>query len=455
MVSVWSCSRTRGVFPVYTRSVGSVYSAPLNETDDSLKCPLCPAKHKLSDEGAGLLPVNRYALQELPLKRLQQQQREDNGGQQAECTSCGEQAPVVAWCEDCDAMICQQCVALHKKIASLRAHVVCTRKRFKGSDSESTTALPVTFTKCPRHVGQELKYLCTTCSELVCPECLLRIHKDHEYCLVEKARHSLETKMEELASLVDYKKEEFSEYLVKASKAESEALEYSELMKSEVNNVFDGIVASVEAQRNEALQSVSQEVKEIWSQKEMVEVSLAQLDSFTRFADHTHKCTADVSYVAMAAQSIKLMERLKNTHGDKDTLDQKKMVIGSKPLPALDNVFALGRPSFKFSPQSGFTASEKLTITVSLMVDKLPVNSRSLHERCRLDVKAHLVTRSNFSPSYVDIVPQVTAVQSPLSWQVEFALDQLNCELEITCQLTGDINTEKVTYTHTQHVALW
>ena len=29
-------------------------------------------------------------------------------------------------------------------------------------------------------------------------------------------------------------------------------------MKSEVSNVFDGIVASVEAQRNEALQSVSQ-----------------------------------------------------------------------------------------------------------------------------------------------------------------------------------------------------
>ena len=45
--------------------------------------------------------------------------------------------------------------------------------------------------------------------------------------------------------------------------------------KSEVNNLFDvyrGI--SIEAQRNESFQSVSQGVKEIWSQKEMVEVSL-------------------------------------------------------------------------------------------------------------------------------------------------------------------------------------
>ena len=78
----------------------------LNETDHSLKCPVCRAKHELSDEGAGLLPVNQYAIQELPLKRLQQQQREDNGGQQDECTSCRKTVtPVVAWCEDCDGMI--------------------------------------------------------------------------------------------------------------------------------------------------------------------------------------------------------------------------------------------------------------------------------------------------------------------------------------------------------------
>ena len=79
----------------------------LNE-NHSLKCPVCRAKHELSNEGAGLLPVNQYTLQEPPLKRLQQP--EDNGGQQDECKSCGEQAPVVAWCEDCDTMICRSTV---------------------------------------------------------------------------------------------------------------------------------------------------------------------------------------------------------------------------------------------------------------------------------------------------------------------------------------------------------
>ena len=147
---------------------------------------------------------------------------------------------------------------------------------------------------------------------------MLGAHKDHQYSTVEEARHSFESKIKELCSLVEGKNKEFSE---KVGKAEGEILEYSELMETKVNNVFDGIVASVEAQRNDALQSVSQGVKEMWSQKEMVEVSLAQLDSFTRFADHTHKCATNASYIAMATQGIKQMERLKDTHGDEGTLD--------------------------------------------------------------------------------------------------------------------------------------
>ena len=140
---------------------------------------------------------------------------------------------------------------------------------------------------------RSLRFLCTSCYEqLVCSDCLLLGgHKHHQYILASAARPELETMIEEFDGLVQSKESEFSKYIEKASEAEGKALEYSELMKSdEVNNVFDGIVASVEAQRNEALQSVSQGVKEIWSQKEMMEVSLAQLDSFTRFAENTHKC---------------------------------------------------------------------------------------------------------------------------------------------------------------------
>ena len=386
----------------------------LNEENHSLNCPVCRAKHKLG-EGAGPLPVNQYALQELPLQRLQQQ-REDNGGphQLVECKSCGEQAVMVAWCYDCDAMICQQCSSQHEKMSVLRGHRVIKSVESKLPDVSLNNPKTGLVSCCPKHLKVELKYCCLACSELVCSECLLGTHKGHKYSLAEKARHNLATKMKEMTNLVKDKAQEFSKYIEKANKAEGKALEYSELMKSEVNNVFDGIAASVEAQRNEALQSVSQDVKEIWSQKEMMEVSLAQLDSFNRFSDHTHKCTTDTSYVAMACQAIKLMEQLMNIHGDQAALSRREMVIieshKMSPLKVpLDSLFALGRPSLKFSPAPGSeldfssTLFNEYTVQVKVSLEvggkNFPDIFSPIEESCKLVATASY----NGTPIYTEV----------------------------------------------------
>ena len=170
--------------------------------------------------------------------------------------------------------------------------------------------------------------------------------------------------MEELASLAVTKKKEFSDYLRKVKIVEDKAIESTERMKTAVNKTFDAIAASVEAQRNEALQSVSQGVKKIWSQKNMMEVRLAQLDSFIRFADHAHKCTASTSYVAMATQAIRLIEELKDAHGDNTILDYKMVAIGTQGDPLrlsvpLDGVIKLGQPTLEFTPASGSLCHHK------------------------------------------------------------------------------------------------
>ena len=348
----------------------------------SLKCPVCRSEHQLGEEGAKLLPVNSYARQELKRKRWRQELEKDA----KKCESCGEaECADVAWCSECG-IICKFCLAIHKKVACLKDHEV-----IRTEDQDSLLQPPakkrfIARNNCLRYSGQELKYLCTDCTEMVCPECLLSTHKDHVHCTAEEARTVLETKMEEFAGLVATKKDEFDDYLAKLNEFEGKAVESIDCAKITANNVFDAIVASVEAQRTEALQKVSESLKKIWSQKELMEVSLAQLDSFTRSVDHTQKCTASSSYIAMAAQGVKLMERLKNTHGDKDTLrHQLGAVVGSKyraghPLVVpLDSVVEVGKPSLEFLPEPDFEfgfdtfGTKKVTIEVCLKVGELPV----------------------------------------------------------------------------------
>ena len=439
----------------------------LNEENHSLKCPVCCAKHELS-ERAELLPVNQYALQELPLKRVQQQ-REDNGGphQLVECKSCGEQAgPVVAWCEDCDGVICQSCLSQHNKISCLREHrtkQISSNSSAKEIDSESM------LSKCLRHKNEKLKYFCTNCSELVCSDCLLLgSHVQHKYCLIEEACHGLKTKMQKLASLVVKKRQEFSEHLEKAVKAEREELEHIELIKTKVNTMFDGIVASVEAQRNEALQNVSQGVKEIWSQKEMMEVSLAQLDSFTRFAENTHKCTTDLNYAAMATQAIKLMERLMNTHGHENSL-KRTVHIGSRfvrenaQLPCLH---AVGQPSLKFTPTPdskiprgnnrpmfGTSANQCIaTIKVSLVAGELLVLFPPiLTEDCKLTVDAAYGQIRLSESSFLGANNKISICRADQSsWNINVTVlpdSFFEKTLAIICKVSGAATiTTKVTY---------
>ena len=359
------------------------------DENSSLKCPVCRAKHELSKDRVGILPVDQCVLQQLPLRRLQQQ--EEIVGDK-KCGFCGEAAAPVAWCTGCGVLICNSCLGFHEKMAYLKEHHIVLGKEDQ-SESCAKGNLVVVASGCLRHSGQDLKYLCTRCSETVCSDCLLLgPHKDHQYSTVEEARHGLETKMRGLMDSVVTKKEEFSKYLEKVDKVEGESLERSDFMTKEVNNLFDGIVASVEAQRNEALQSVSQGVKEIWAQKEMVEVSMAQLDSFTRFADHIQKCATDSSYVSMAAHGIKLMDRLEKICGDENVLDHKKAAIGSRSIEVipLGGVFKLGQPVLEFSPKPGsdissiFTGKNEIHITVSLMVGGLPVAFKTLNEKCEL-----------------------------------------------------------------------
>ena len=421
---------------------------------NTFKCPLCSAVHKLSEKKAELLPVamDQYAVEELPLRRLQQWEATT----MRKCQTCGNQTPIAAWCVECDGVICQQCVTQHKKLAPLRGHSVVDKK---ASGSENSLVRGSKALCCPKHAGENLKYLCTECSELVCAECYMTTHRYHQYITAEEARHNLEIKMKELASLAVTKKEEFSHYLRKAKLVEDKVLQYTDHMKSAVNKTFDAIAASVEMQRNEALQSVSQGVKTICSQKNMMEIIIAQLDSFIQFANHGHKSTASSSYVSMATHAIRLVEDLKYAHGDKGALDYKMVAIGAQsgkdPLRLsvpLDGVIKLGQPMLEFTPASGsltMSPQRSVRIKVSLKVQGLPIVLPAPHKEYNLDVKA----RRNGATVCSSV--KLLQSQDELSWEVVVQLPMEGAggyrgnKLTISCSMTRkiEINPSEVTYT--------
>ena len=154
----------------------------------------------------------------------------------------------------------------------------------------------------------------------------------------------------------------------------------------------------------------------------------------------------------MAAQGIKLMERLKNTHGDKDTLrHQLGAVVGSKfgaghcLVVPLDSVVEVGKPSLEFLPEPNFEfgfdscGTKKVTIEMFLKVGELPVIFPTC-DKIQLNCEMLLQGKS--------VTPEVVVQSS--SWKIKakvYVAQGFSEELVVNCTLSGLVSASmKITY---------
>ena len=95
-----------------------------------------------------------------------------------ECTESGDKAE--AFCHQCAVFICRECVRQHKRMKSFSSHEVVSLEDLKqGRAKELATKEPPTK-KCDVH-EEPLIIFCSDCNSLICRDCTVKTHKDHEF----------------------------------------------------------------------------------------------------------------------------------------------------------------------------------------------------------------------------------------------------------------------------------
>ena len=171
-------------------------------------CPLCRAK---CPEDATKIPVNFYIkrLIEIFRKRKSSLQQTEN---EMKCGECKAKAPVVVWCMDCESFQCQECYQLHERLRALRSHHTMSLEAFM---QDPKKVLPATCKPelCKTHDTQSLDLYCQTCNTLICRDCTIVDHRQHQYNFVSKladeerakikmAAASLKTMLEQVNSAI-------------------------------------------------------------------------------------------------------------------------------------------------------------------------------------------------------------------------------------------------------------
>ena len=109
---------------------------------------------------------------------------EDDKGEEEEqqsCNSCEENSLASSRCEDCDELLCSDCVRAHQRVKITKDH------KISALQVSSATASLAHLNYCAIHKNERLTLYCETCDTLNCRDCQLSTR-----CRLHQYRYSYE-----------------------------------------------------------------------------------------------------------------------------------------------------------------------------------------------------------------------------------------------------------------------
>ena len=151
----------------------------------SLRCPSCRRSTLLPPSSvSGLQPA--FLIHHLfEIRDTLVKVKKVKGPQKTQCEKC-RKGDATSFCRVCGQFLCTVCTQIHKDWAELSTHEVISLDRLEG---DVTQLVPPTkkVTYCSKHPTKESDLYCETCEELVCRDCIVRVHRDHQYDLITDA----------------------------------------------------------------------------------------------------------------------------------------------------------------------------------------------------------------------------------------------------------------------------
>ena len=239
------------------------------------------------------------------------------------CESGVDEKPAVAHCLTCSDHLCESCFELHKKQKLSRGHNVVMLKDLQQMDRKTGVKSIRRKLHCDEHKDELLKLFCKTCQKVICRDCALVKHRQHEYVFVHEFRHETQKQLEVLVQKVEEKQAEFKlhrEHLTKVHKSSSAAFNAS---KKEASAFFDKMVQSIEARRKEVLSDldthIQTEEKKLNAETDYLDLALVRLSNSIQFTKQLIDSEDDVEMMLMSTQAKPALESLQQL-----TWDQKK-----------------------------------------------------------------------------------------------------------------------------------
>ena len=274
-----------------------------------LSCPTCRHRTELPGGGAGAFPV-AFTLNNL--KDVHYLLKKVSDPQQVTCDNCTT-ANATGYCKDCSKFFCTECDGVHKKWAPFANHKMASLDEVTASVSSTSQLLPAkqepTLT-CSTH-GKKLKLFCETCDSVICRDCTVRTHKDHEYDLVSASYTKHCQELEHSLNPVKGKIEALKKILSALAEREGEIRERREGVLEEIHEMVEemmNVLRESERKLSEEAKRVTDAKLEVLSgQAKSAQISLSLLEHIEDYVEESVKTGTPQEVLGSKKQ---MMERM-------------------------------------------------------------------------------------------------------------------------------------------------
>ena len=229
------------------------------------------------------------------------------------CTKCNKNRSATSYCRDCGKYICALCTTIHGDWDDFSGHEVVALEQLE-SKVKQLDSLKKVVLYCSLHKGKELELYCETCEELICHNCTVKKHKDHQYDLVDDTfeKH----KAEIVASLgqIENQLGIANEALQQIEQRSGDVNEQRVATKTEIQKVVQQLHEMLEARKAELMGKVDeyadQKIKNLAAQKDEVETVQTQLASCLSFVRESLRTGSQGEVMKMKKTVVKQMKEM-------------------------------------------------------------------------------------------------------------------------------------------------
>jgi len=219
-------------------------------SQETMQCKICAKSVSLSKGGVSDFPRNLRLGFNVEIAGYQAQM---TSGSDISCDNCVESSPAVAFCTDCCEFLCKTCKESHRRSKKTAKHEVIEIEKKKDINLIESMKPREFYCTEPKHESEVLKFYCTTCEQLICRDCVLIEHKNHEHTNLSKIAKQHKDEMQSMLDPASDAVATLDNAIGSSDKMMQQVQSRSKAVDSSIEKVFAQLHDAIEKRKSELL----------------------------------------------------------------------------------------------------------------------------------------------------------------------------------------------------------